>query len=467
MSPEIGIARRFQLTAAKLRRVRQAGIRVDGCIRDALSRTVGTLEWARDASALEPVPRMALERLFERAADGEFLTRDEILDALLAALSASPLTSPSEFELVQATRSFLWTVETVIRQRLEPLADRIDIKALIAQEGLFDPESPSKAAVFAGKKELVDEATELLLVEQRWAKPLSRIDSLRHASGLYEVAAATYFAGDVSRAHEIVRRAYRVLERARLLWDGSLALTPQLLWLYGSIQMQRGQVKEGGGEPGSRRLAIGAQQRFAALADSSGQARCLQLIGLCERQLDQYGPAVLCYQDALKCLRTSKGAESISLNILHDAAVSQLLLAWTRGVDFEPASKLFRLTNERFADSNPSFHRIALIRTGELEAKRGNINGAALLLDRFESEGDFAALPKPYQAIFLRVNAERHLLFGGAEVGARYFRRALMLAERERYTHQLRELTKLSARFVDVLSEEIPWLRSFFPGEER
>jgi hypothetical protein len=91
-----------------------------------------------------------------------------------------------------------------------------------------------------------------------------------------------------------------------------------------------------------------------------------------------------------------------------------------------------------------------MIRKQELLVKFGRA-ATADALDQYEDPDAFASLSLPFRALFLRINAERHLVLRHDEDGANCFLRAVALARAEQYDHQLRELEKLYARFPDVL----------------
>jgi lipoprotein NlpI len=96
------------------------------------------------------------------------------------------------------------------------------------------------------------------------------------------------------------------------------------------------------------------------------------------------------------------------------------------------------------------------IRRGELMTKLGRLARAESLLAPFEDSTLQDQLKLPYRALFLRINAERHLGSGDWDAARPSFASALEIATVERYAHQIRELERLVARYPDALADMLP-----------
>jgi hypothetical protein len=267
-----------------------------------------------------------------------------------------------------------------------------------------------------------------------------------------------YRAGFVPEAFKAIRLA----DFLRRLLPDSITRTPrvdlvatELLMVYADIQMQRGMHADSDHSRGAISLAAEVLGRLHGNPRARRQrARALQVKALCHRQRDELVAAAASYNLALDELDRTRWTRE-RMNLLHDTAVALFLHGWRKRDDsaMARAADILSTSNSWFDDNDPGFARIGAIRHAELRVKRGQARQAADTLDAYEDGAALGQLSRPFQAIYLRVNAERYLALHQDESGTDAFMRALTLARTEQYHHQLRELERLFARFADVLGD--------------
>jgi hypothetical protein len=365
----------------------------------------------------------------------------------------------SELDATPRSRALLlyvFALSQELRDTLAERSDRYDLLSVTLYQYSSFPHRARTNRDAQRETELADEVLELTAF-LRGTQSVSDADALRIRRLVEEHAALarTYSkAGNIPEAFFAIRMAERLLSRLqpRETESAFRALTTEVLLQYAGIQMQRGVHADFGSQRGATSLAGEVIGRVRHAAASANRGRAFQLKALCERQRDELVPAILSYRLAMDEFKRFRRLLRARMNVLHDQAVSMFLLGWhRRRFDwFEQIADMFDFSNRWFVDHDPAFAHIGMIRKQELLVKFGRA-ATANVLDRYEEPDAFASLSLPFRALFLRINAERHLVLRHDEDGVSHFLRAVALARAEQYDHQLRELEKLFVRFPDVL----------------
>lgn len=267
---------------------------------------------------------------------------------------------------------------------------------------------------------------------------------------LFEKAEHMYSKGIVSGAYELFSQLYN--QRSRYQNYLNLDCWGRFYLSFGTVQMQRGYLYS---DSGAFNLASKSLTIFSELGNSLKIAETYNLLGICFRQIDNFKKAIESYNKAIDIVKNNEKFVYKKMHIFHDLAVSSFLFAKQINSKnyLELSNKLFDESNSFFASEEPDFYKIATIRTAEMQIKAGKASLARNTLDAFEDIRNYSALILPFQALFLRINAEKYLELEDIEEGIKFFISALKLNQREGYTHQLKELEKLQLRYQDKLND--------------
>jgi tetratricopeptide (TPR) repeat protein len=269
---------------------------------------------------------------------------------------------------------------------------------------------------------------------------------------IFDKAQGIYSKGKVSEAYELFVQLFDKIEKRQ--YHLTMEVLGDFYLNFGIVQMQRGDIH---GKNGAFYLASECLKIFSTLGDQSKIAESYNLLGICFRQVSNFKEAIRNYNLAIKITGDDNKLIPRKMHTFHDLAVSSFLHAeQERSEDYlYLANNLFNQSNLFFLNEEPSFYKIASIRTAEMQLRSGNISLARDTLDAFEEIPKYNSLTLPFQALFLRINAEKYLALNQVDKGMEFFVEALRLNRQECYSHQLIELTKLRLRHEDKFDKTI------------